>query len=175
MMLRRSCLYLIMISLTACAKISSDPEIEELIKTRAPTFDGQASKIYIVPGVNNTITGECDPISKTIEYSFDSSTWVSITGGCPAGTFSVAVHSAPRRHVYARSKTKTGYTSSGHAQVDLAVPPSSPEMNAVISSRTDDDGATGGTNTLGYNFTGDSSASAAHNAHFGIIGTTYGQ
>lgn len=169
-------LHLMMLSLIACAKTSSDPEIEELFKTRAPTFDGQASKIYIVPGINSTVSGECDPISKGIEYSFNASTWVVLPGGCVAGAFSVTnVQATPRGHVYVRAKTKTGYTSSGHAQVNLAIPPSSPEMSTVISSRTDDDGATGGTNTLGYVFTNDSSASAAHDAHFGVIGTTYGQ
>lgn len=163
-----------MFSLAACAKTSSDPVIEELIKTRAPTFDGQASKTYIVPGTNNTITGECDPISKAIEYSFDSSTWTTIAGGCPASTFSVDVISNPRRRVYVRAKTKTGYTSSAQALVRLALPPTSAEVAAVVSSRSDQDGEPGATNTMGYHFTGDSSSSAAHNADFGVIGTTYG-
>lgn len=169
------CLPLIIISLVGCAKTSSDPEIEELVKTRAPTFDGQASKTYIVAGTNNTISGECDPLSKALEYSFDSTTWTTISGACPAGLFSVDVISNPRRQLYVRAKTKTGYTSNAYALVKLALPPTSPEVSAVISSRTDQDGERGGTNTMGYQFTADSSASAAVNAHFGVIGTTYGE
>jgi hypothetical protein len=175
-MFKRLGLFLICVSLASCAKTSSDPQIEELIKTRAPTFDGLAAKTYIVPSSFNTISGECDPISKGLEYSFDNSTWVTFNSGCTTGTFSVAVISTPRRLLYVRAKTKTGYTSSAIATVRLAIAPSSNSVAAVISSRTDeDDGTAGVTNAIHYNFTGDSSQSAAHIADFNIIGAAYGQ
>lgn len=174
-MLKKLSLLLIMISLAACAKTSSDPEISELITTRSPTFDGQPYKFLILPSVNNTVTGECDPISKGLEYSSNTTTWTVLAGGCVGGSFSVSVHSAPRGHTYVRAKTKTGYTPYAHVAINVAIPPSSPEVSAVISSRTDELGGAGGTNTLGYVFTNDSSASAAHDAHFGIIGSTYAQ
>lgn len=174
-MFKQLCLLFICVSLASCAKTSSDPQIEELIKTRAPTFDGQAAKTYIVPGTFNTITGECDPISKGLEYSFDASNWTTFVSGCASGSFSVAVISAPRRLLYVRAKTKTGYTSTAVATVRIAVPPTSPVVAAVLSSRTDEDGERGGTNAFTYSFTGDASQNGAHTANFNIIGTAYGQ
>lgn len=174
-MLLRTGVLLICAATAGCAKTSSEPDIQELIVTRPPTFDGLASKSYIFPGTLNTISGECDPISKAIEYSFDKTSWTTIAGGCPASVFSVVVTANPRKRVYVRAKTKTGYTAYAAALVQLALPPTSPEVAAVVSSRSDQDGEFGATNTLTYIFTGDSSQSASHNAHFNVIGTTYGE
>lgn len=173
-MIKRLGLLIICTALGGCAKTSSDPEITELVSTRAPTFGGLSSKSYVFPGTLNTISGECDPISKAIEYSFDNSTWTTIAGACPSSVFSVTVVSNPRKRVYVRAKTKTGYTTSATALCQLALPPTSPEVSAVVSSRSDQDGEIGASNTLSYSFTNDSSQSAAHNAHFSVIGTTYG-
>lgn len=174
-MFNRISLILICISFASCAKTSSDPQIEELIKTRAPTFQGQAAKTYIVPGTFNTISGECDPISKGLEYSFNNSAWTTFVSGCVSGDFSVNVISTPRRLLYVRAKTKTGYTSTAVATVRLALPPTSDMVAAVVSSRTDEEEATTGTNAITYSFSSDASQSASHIGNFNVIGTTYGQ
>lgn len=127
--------------LTACTK-SPGGSVEELIKTNPPNFGGQLTKTFLSPSTSYLLSGNCDPISYGVEWSYNNSTWTEFTGGCPAGTFSLTVVFAGRKTVYVRARTKTGYTATAIATIRLLLPPTSPQLNLVNGSNSDnEDGA----------------------------------
>lgn len=129
------------VNLIACTK-SPGGSVEELIKTNPPNFGGQLTKTFLSPSTTYALSGNCDPISYGVEWSYNNSTWTEFSGGCPNGTFSLNVLFAGRKLVYVRARTKTGYTATAIATIKLLLPPTSPQFNLANGSNSDnEDGA----------------------------------
>ena len=121
---------------SGCTK-SPPGTVEELVKTRPPTFSGQSTISIASPSNTYLLQGECDPISYGLEYSFNNSSWTQIAGGCANSAFQITVIFARTRKVYVRAKTKTGYTGSAVATIRLALPPTSPQLSFVNGGSAD--------------------------------------
>lgn len=132
-----------MIVVAGCAK-SPKGSIEELVKTRQPTIQGQTNINFTTSSPPFTLNCECDPISYAIEWSNNQVAWNTLAGGCPAnGTFTMNVTVTGFYHFYVRAKTKTGYTPTSHAFIRLLLPPVSPYFAFVSSGHAGDELATG--------------------------------
>jgi hypothetical protein len=125
---------------TGCTK-SPGGSVEELIKTNPPNFGGLLTKTFLSPSTTYQLDGNCDPISYATQWSYDNSNWTDFSGagGCPNGTFTLTVNFAGRKKVYVRSKTKTGYTATAIATIKLLLPPTSPHLNLVNGSSSDNE------------------------------------
>jgi hypothetical protein len=121
-----------------CTK-SPSGSVEELIKTRTPTFGGQTTAFFRTPSTTYQLNGECDPIGYALVWSLNEHSWSDVPGGCSNGAFSITVGVIRQVKVYVRSKTKTGFTPSGVATVRLQLPPTSPVMSFVSAGNADDD------------------------------------
>jgi hypothetical protein len=124
---------------TGCTQ-SPNGSVEELLKTAPPTFGGQLARLYTTPSTAFILTGECDPFSYAIEWSYGGSNWTEIAGGCPNRTFSINVLVNRQIYVHVRARTKTGYTPTAIATIRLILPPTSPYLKLVSTSRADDTG-----------------------------------
>jgi hypothetical protein len=131
----------------ACTQ-SPTGSVTELLETKQPTFNGKATENFTTPTTSITLNGECDTFSYALQWSTDQSNWTEISGGCPAGTFTITVSLLTRVTVYVRAKTKTGYTASGIANVRLLLPPTSPYIKMVNSGRANDEHMHGSQNEM---------------------------
>jgi hypothetical protein len=159
-----------------CVK-SSSPAIEELIKTRPPTFSGSTNFNGTTPSSPYLLNGECDPISYGLEYSYDNATWTDVAGGCPAGgTWSITLVFAGSQTVYARARTKNGYTSVSRAIITIVIPPNASMFSLVASGHSDPHGGLGTQNSISHGIAGtaDPLANGAVKLHLEIPGITYG-
>jgi hypothetical protein len=129
-------------ALGACAP-SGSPQVTEIVVTNPPTFGGLLKRSFTTTSFDYTLVGECDPISRGLEYSFDESTWISIPASCPSGGFSLPLRITRLKHVYVRALTKTGTTADAVATIRYLLPPTSPMFTLVSSSRMDDEGSAG--------------------------------
>lgn len=110
------------------------PEVEELVKTNPPTFNGKTSLNVTATSSPHTLHGECDTRSFGLEYSFDQTTWIELSGGCPSnGEFSLEITLNPTREVFARGRTKMGFTSTAKAFVRLVLPQTAPTFATVTA------------------------------------------
>jgi hypothetical protein len=161
--------------LGGCAK-SSNPQITEIIKTKQPTFGGLVSASFTTASATFSVSGECDKISKGIEYSLDQSTWTSVAPDCASGTFSFNVVLQSVLNLYVRAKTKNGFTPAAHAYVRLLLPPTSPSMEAVSAGMAGQEGIRSVSSTMSSSMTGvpmdDGSLKKMHTQ---LAGTVYGQ
>ncbi len=132
------CVYLFVTSTIACTK-SPGGSVEELIKTAAPNFNGLLTQTFLSASTTYVLNGNCDPISYGVEWSYNNSTWTEFPGGCPLGTFTLTVNFGGRKKVYIRARTKTGYTATAIATIKLLLPPTSPRLNLVNGSVSDDE------------------------------------
>jgi hypothetical protein len=159
-----------------CVK-SSSPSIEELVKTRPPTFSGSTNFNGTTPSSPYLLNGECDTISFGLEYSYDNATWTDISGGCPAtGTFNLTLVFAGSQTVYARARTKNGYTAVSRATITIVVPPNASQFNLVASGNADPEGGLGTQNSLSHGIAGTGSPmnNGLVKLHTEIPGVTYG-
>jgi hypothetical protein len=155
-----------------CAK-SPLPTVTELIPVFPPSFDFKASKSFIISSPDTTISGECDPLSRGLQYSYDQSNWVDFSDSCADGTFSISVHVNPYKDVYVRAKTKSGHTSAAHAFVHHVLPPTSSAATFVLSSRSDQTETRGTQNAIGYTFTGIPSSNGSMKLDLHVTGVVY--
>jgi hypothetical protein len=126
---------------TACTK-SPKGSVEELIKTRQPTFNGATYRLVNAPSAAYALNGECDPISYGIQYSTNNQlTWTDLASGCSNGAFQITLILSGETFVYVRANTKTGTTSASLAQIRIVLPPTSPYLKLVNAGRAQNDGA----------------------------------
>lgn len=154
---------------------SPAPTVEELVKTRQPTFGGQTDRNYTTPATSFSLDGECDTTSYGLQYSFDNANWIDYPNGCASGTFTISFTLINRKDVYARSKTKTSYTAASHAFIRHLLPPTSPAFAFSPSNRSDEDG-TGSPatqNVLGTVHTGTQMSNGTNKVFTHIPGIVY--
>jgi len=121
---------------TACTK-SPKGSVEELIKTRQPTFNGATYRLINAPSVVYALNGECDPISYGIQYSTNAqATWSDLAGGCNGGSFTIVLNLAAETFVYVRARTKTGYTAASLAQIRITLPATSPFLKITNAGKS---------------------------------------
>jgi hypothetical protein len=156
----------------SCAK-SPLPSVTELIPLHPPTFDSLSSKSFVIASPDTTINGECDLLSRGLQYSYDQTNWVDFADNCLKGTFSISVHVNPYKDVYVRAKTKSGHTPAAHAFVHHVLPPTSTAATFVLSSRSDQTETRGTQNAIGYTFTGIPSANGSAKLDLHVVGVAY--
>jgi hypothetical protein len=119
-----------MFSMIACTP-SENPMSEDLIKTSIPQFSGGQSASFTTTTAAFTLYGDCDPISKGLEWSYDQKTWKPIDGGCNNGAFQLNIVVAKTKNVYVRATTKMGYTPAAVAFVRFVLPPTTAAFQVV--------------------------------------------
>ncbi len=149
-------LILIIISTTGvvgCVVQSPEPEVEDIVKVGRPTFNGLTSATISSAAQNYTLQGECDMNAKFTEYTQDLSTWTKIT--CTAGRFNIPLVISSYEEVWVRSSGKFSKTEASYARVRFALPPTSPSLVAVFSSKSakSDKLGTGTQNVMASTFT----------------------
>ncbi len=162
-------------NVVACTQ-SGNPRSEELIKTSVPTFSGNQNASFSTGTVLYTLNGECDTISKGLEWSYDNSSWTSIAGGCAAGAFSIIVSVPTFVNVYVRALTKKGYTTPGIAHVQLILPPTTATFQFVTAGNASSfvGGLPGINFTMSGTTTGNPGTSGSHNLETHLTGLVYG-
>jgi len=162
---------------TACVG-SPGPDVQDLIKIKAPTFSGSSTKAFTSPSQTFTLSGTCDPLSHSIEYAKDAGSFVIVQNDCLSRTFSIPLTlTEGKTTISVRAKGKFSYSDSAVASIHFVLPPTAPYVTMVQSSASDNSDLNGrGTqNTIGLNFTGESSSSAANRMEFNLPGVIYGQ
>lgn len=160
--------------IVGCSKLS-DPTSEELIKTDPPLFLGKAMRDFTTPTVLYDLEGECDPKSFGIEYSYDDVVWTTLPGGCKNSHFKIHVLVNSRKQVYARAKTKFGFTSSAIASIRFLLPPTSPAYSVVTSGNAINEGDLGVQSSMGISMTSAPMASASMKLDSDVTGIVYGK
>lgn len=158
--------------LAACT--SSAPTSEELIKTRPPTFLGASFADFTTGTPAYNLSGECDPISYGIEWSYNNVVWTTHVPGCVASAFTIPVISNGWRNVYVRSRTKLGYTAAGRARIRLILPPTSPIFQMVSAGNGANEGDGNATFTMGVH-EGKPTSTVTENLDSNITGVVYAQ
>ncbi len=162
---------------TACVG-SPGPNVQDLIKIKAPTFNGASSKAFTTPSQVFTLSGNCDPLSRGIEYAKDTGSFTLVQNDCVSGTFSIPLTlTEGKTQISVRAKGKFSYSDSAVASIRFVLPPTAPYATMVQSSASDNSDLNGrGTqNTIGLNMTGESSSSSANRMEFNLPGVVYGQ
>jgi len=162
-------------TLAACTA-SNEPQSEELIKTNPPTINGASEINMTVPSVRYTIVGECDPISKGIEYSINDRPWKELATGCTTlGAFTLPnVYTPKNAKVMVRAKTKLGITSACTAYLRLVLPPTAPSFQLVTAGNAVDEAP----DTLNFTMSsldGATSASTSFEVFVNTIGIIFGE
>ena len=122
---------------TSCTK-SPDPDVTDLIKVRTPTFTGLTSRNFTSASTTFTLAGECDPISRGLDWSRDGTTWTQFATDCASGTFSTNITlTSGQSHIRVRAKGKFSNSASASAHVRFLLPPTEPSVEFVQSSASD--------------------------------------
>ena len=158
--------------LNACT--SDAPTSEELIKTATPTFMGSTTASFTTGTPAYNLTGECDPISYGIEYSYNGVTWTTHAPGCVGGAFNIPVITNGMRTIRVRSRTKLGFTPSAVATLRLILPPTSPAFQVVSAGHGASEGDGNTTYTIGV-VDGIPTSTVTENLDTNITGTVYAQ
>ena len=164
---------LALLTLVGCIQ-SSDPTSEELIKLSPPTFGGSSNQFFTTASAKYVLFGECDPRSYGIEYSFDQTNWTAIPSGCQDGQFDISLVISTQKIIYARAKTKKGYTDSAKATIRLALPPTSPSFQIVTAGSALNSDSLGIPFTMSNTMTGKPTASTHFQLQSQITGMVYG-
>jgi len=167
---------LLVLFTSACTK-SPPPAVSDLVKIGAPNFAGANTKNFTSATQSILISGNCDKLSTELDYSEDGGAWTKFASNCTAGTFSVTVPlPAGMTHVSFRAKGHIDYSSSAIANVQFLLPPSSPTLEFVQSSASDQSDAVGpGAQTsMSLNMDGVIWSGAANNVITTMPGVVYG-
>ncbi|MGZ3770726.1 MAG: hypothetical protein ACXVCP_06085 [Bdellovibrio sp.] len=150
----RAVFFLLSISLMGCSLESPNPSVEDLIKVQPPSFNNNAGSVISSPTVNYLLSGTCDPNAYATEYSLDKNNWTEIS--CVNGSIKIPVTVTGFIKVWARSKGKFKYSDISEVTIRYLMPPTSPSLVAVASSRSDSSDKVGqGTqNVLSQSFEG---------------------
>lgn len=148
---------------------------EELIKINPPSFSGSTSQNFTTPTPHYILWGDCDPRSYGIEYSYDQTTWITVPGGCQNGQFNLSLTVNAYKKIYARAKSKMGYTQAAYAMVRLALPPTTAAYQAVVAGSSVFEGDPGVPFTMGHAFTGERLSSAGFHLDSSLTGVVYGE
>lgn len=159
--------------LAGCTK-SPQGSVEELVKTRQPSFGGMTNRRFISPSSSFVLNGECDPLSYGLFYSYDQATWTEIPEGCSNGTFSITVSVTTTVTVYVRSQTKFDFTQPGIATIQIERPPTSPFMKLTSSGAASDDSATGTQNEMNF-FSAETLANGINIVKTSLVDIIYGE
>lgn len=160
--------------LVSCVEPPAGTSIE-LIKINPPTFAGSSSQNFTTPTPQYVLVGGCDSRSYGIEYSFDAATWIEIPGGCQNEQFSIPLTVTAYKKVYARAKSKMGYTSSAFAWVRLALPPTTASYQTVVAGSAVGVGEPGIPFTMGHAFTGERLTGVNFRLNSSLTGIVYGE
>ncbi len=165
--------------LMACAK-SPAPVVTSIVPLKPPTFNGASSRTYTIPSQIFTMSGECDPANPILEYSSRGGPWLILASGCVAGaTFSQSVTVVQGyTEILVRAQGPGGSRSGvATAKVSFVLPPSSPFLTFVQSSKADssDLAGPGSQNAMGMTFTGAPLTSVSHRLDTYVPGIVYAQ
>jgi hypothetical protein len=167
--------WVLFFSVLGCAK-SSHPSINELIKTRPPTFQNRAERNYTTSSNGPfVLNGECDPISYGLQYSYDKITWTELSGGCAGKRFSITITLSSYSHVWVRARTKKSFTSAAHAFVRMVLPPTSPAFSLAVSGHAGAANTAETQNSVGYSFTAVPMDNGVNQLWHDIVGIVYGE
>src|SRR5689334_7227375 len=67
--------------ISSCMK-SPPPQVSDLIKIKPPTFSGLSEKSFTVPSQVNIFNGECDPMTRLLQYNLDGGAWKDFGTDC---------------------------------------------------------------------------------------------
>lgn len=154
-------LMLVLVTLAVGCVRSATPNVEDLVRVRAPTFNQSISALITTPSIAYTVRGECDSDAYLTEYSLDDGAWTKTD--CVNGAFSFPVRVPTSIKVNARARGKFSYSDISRATIRFLPAPTSNSIYAVSSSKSDasDQVGVGTQNVLGSTFEGNTASNGA--------------